>query len=202
MELLWSLRRKGLGVNEYTVINVLSAVSVEGKLCLGRQTLAVRQKEDTFPCGFILDDYIVCYLITTHGKCGSSDESIRVFSDVDKIIVIHLNAMLSTLVDADCHAGSVDPFRNMVDWKLEVDSITFSIILKACNAMTYLEQGRGIYSLACDSERAFSYASIDDLAAWNVMITGYAQHGGYNEAFELYDRMATARSAELYELYG
>ncbi|KAL4384813.1 hypothetical protein GQ457_15G009230 [Hibiscus cannabinus] len=68
---------------------------------------------------------------------------------------------------------------------------------------TWEEQGRGIYSLACKSEfhqvcfvetavidlyckcgsiggseRAFSYASADDLAAWNVMITGYAQHGG------------------------
>ncbi|KAK8500499.1 hypothetical protein V6N13_046897 [Hibiscus sabdariffa] len=309
-----SLHCKDLGVNEYTVINVLSAVSVEGLLCLGRQIQAVCQKEGylnvvfvcnalismynrcgkfddarcifddmvfrdsvswnsliagysdngyvscalemfsymrglnvevnpytvasilevasdlnslhlavqihshMIKCGFMLDDYVVSSLITTYGKCGSCDESRRVFSDVDKMTVMHLNAILSTLVNADCHAGSIDLFRNMVDTKLEVDSKTFSIILKACSGMTDLEQGRGIHSLALksgfhqdcyvetavidlyckcgnigDAERAFSYASTDNLAAWNAMITGYAQHGCYNEAFKLYDIMIVCR---------
>ncbi|KAK8481207.1 hypothetical protein V6N11_031058 [Hibiscus sabdariffa] len=128
-------------------------------------------------CGFILEDYAVCCLITTHGKCGSCDESIRVFSDVDKIIVIHLNAMLSTLVNPDCHAGSVDLFRNTVDSKLEVDNKTFSIILKACSADISGKRKRHLLpglSIG-DSERTSSYASVDNLAAWNALITGYAK---------------------------
>ncbi|XP_039022855.1 putative pentatricopeptide repeat-containing protein At3g15130 isoform X1 [Hibiscus syriacus] len=309
-----SLHCIGLGVNEYTMINVLSAVSAEGLVYLGRQIQAVCQKEGYFKvvfvgnalismynrcgklddarcifddmvfrdsvswnsliagylangyvsralgmfsymrghnvemnpytlssilevasdsnslhlvvqihshmikCGFMLDDYVVSSLITTYGKCGSFDESRRVFFDVDKMTAMHLNSMLSTLVNADCHADSVDLFRNMVDVKLEVDCNTFSIILKACSAMTNLEQGRNIHSLAIksgfhqdcyvetavidlyckcgnigDAERAFSYASTDNLAAWNAMITGYAQHGCYNEAFKLYDRMIVCR---------
>ena len=76
---------------------------------------------------------------------------------------------------------------------LEVDSKTFTIILKACSDMTDLEQGRGIHSLALksgfnhdcfaetavidlyckcgsigDTEKAFRYASIDNLSAWNA----------------------------------
>ncbi|MBA0621670.1 hypothetical protein Godav_007271 [Gossypium davidsonii] len=309
-----SLRRKGLGVNEYTMTNVLSAVAGEGLSCLGRQIQAVCQKEGylkvvfvgnalismyskcgkmddarcifddmvfqdsvswnsliagysdngfvslalkmfsdmrghnvevncytlasilevasdlnslhlavqinsyMIKCGFMSDDYVVSCLIATYGKCGSCNESRRVFSDVDKTSVMHLNAMLNTLVNADCHVDSLDLFRNTVDSKLEVDSKTFSIVLKACSAMTDLEQGRGIHSLALksgfhqdcfvetavidlcckcgnisDAERAFRYASVDNLAAWNAMITGYAQHGCYNEAFKLYDRMTVCR---------
>ncbi|MBA0744366.1 hypothetical protein Gogos_006993, partial [Gossypium gossypioides] len=309
-----SLRRKGLGVNEYTMTNVLSAVAGEGLSCLGRQIQAVCQKEGylkvvfvgnalismynkcgkmddarcifddmvfqdsvswnsliagysdngfvslalkmfsdmrghnvevncytlasilevasdsnsfhlavqihsyMIKCGFMSDDYVVSCLIATYGKCGSCNESRRVFSDVDKTSVMHLNAMLNTLVNADCHVDSLDLFRNTVDSKLEVDSKTFSIVLKACSAMTDLEQGRGIHSLALksgfhqdcfvetavidlcckcgnisDAERAFRYASVDNLAAWNAMITGYAQHGCYNEAFRLYDRMTVCR---------
>ncbi|KAK5777694.1 hypothetical protein PVK06_045661 [Gossypium arboreum] len=309
-----SLRRKGLGVNEYTMTNVLSAVAGEGLSCLGRQIQAVCQKEGylkvvfvgnalismynkcgkmddarcifdvmifqdsvswnsliagysdngfvslalkmfsdmrgpnvevncftlasilkvasdsnslhlavqmhsyMIKCGFMSDDYVMSCLIATYGKCGSCNESRRVFSDVDKTSVMHLNAMLNTLVNADCHVDSLDLFRNTVDSKLEVDSKTFSIVLKACSAMTDLEQGRGIHSLALksgfhqdcfvetavidlcckcgnisDAERAFRYASVDNLAAWNAMITGYAQHGCYNEAFRLYDRMTVCR---------
>ncbi|KAA3460143.1 pentatricopeptide repeat-containing protein [Gossypium australe] len=309
-----SLRRKGLGVNEYTMTNVLSGVAREGLSCLGRQIQAVCQKEGylkvvfvgnalismynkcgkmddarcifddmvfrdsvswnsliagysdngfvslalkmfsdmrghnvelncytltsilevasdsnslhltvqihsyMIKCGFRSDDYVVSCLIATYGKCGSCNESRRVFSDVDKTSVMHLNAMLNTLVNADCHVDSLDLFRNTVDSKLEVDSKTFSILLKACSAMTDLEQGRGIHSLALksgfhqdcfvetavidlcckcgnisDAERAFRYASVDNLAAWNAMITGYAQHGCYNEAFRLYDRMTVCR---------
>ncbi|XVE57936.1 hypothetical protein DITRI_Ditri04bG0129500 [Diplodiscus trichospermus] len=309
-----SLRHKGLGVNEYTIINVLSVVAGEGMLCLGKQIQTVCQKEGFLrvvfvgnalicmygkcgkmddarsifddmvfqdsvswnsliagysengfvsltlemfstmqvvsvevnsytlasilgavsdsnslhlvvqihshmvKCGFMLDDYVVSCLITTYGRCGSSDESIRVFSDIHKITVMHLNAMLTTLVNADCHADSLDFFRNAVISNIEVDSKTFSIILKACSAITDLEQGRGIQSLALksgfnhdcfvetavidlyckcgsigDAQKAFTCASIDNLAAWNAMITGYAQHGCYNEAFELYVRMTKSR---------
>ncbi|KAE8671603.1 putative Nuclear transport factor 2 family protein [Hibiscus syriacus] len=164
----------------------------------------------------MLDDYVVSSLITTYGKCGCFDESRRVFADIDETTVIHLNATLSTLVNADCHADSVDLFQNMVGLKLEVDCNTFSIVPKACSAMTDLEHGRNIHSLALKSgfhqdcyvetavidlycqcgnivnaEMTFSYLS--NLAAWNAMITGYAQHGCYNEAFELYDRMIVCR---------
>ena len=58
-------------------------------------------------CGLVVDDYVVSCLITTYGSFGSSDESRRVFSDIDNISVMHFNAVLSNLVNADCHADSV-----------------------------------------------------------------------------------------------
>ncbi|XWS61732.1 hypothetical protein CRYUN_Cryun07bG0151200 [Craigia yunnanensis] len=106
-------------------------------------------------------------LICMYGKCGkmdgaSTDESRRVFSDIDKISVMHLNAMLSTLI--------WNREEGFTPWLLNLDLIMIALIDLYCK--------RG---------------SIDNLAAWNAMITGYAQHGCYYEAFELYDRMTECR---------
>ncbi|XVF51433.1 hypothetical protein PTKIN_Ptkin04bG0185200 [Pterospermum kingtungense] len=212
-EMFSNMRDVNGEVNCYTLASILEAVSDSNSL-----HLAVQIHSYMFKCGFMLDDYVVSCLITTYGRCGSSDESRRVFSEIDEKKVLHLNAMLSTLINADSHAASVELFRNTVVSNLEVDSKAFSIILKACSAITDLEQGRRIHSLAlksgfnhdcfvetavidlyckcgiiADAEKAFTYASIDNLAAWNAMITGYAQHGFYNMAFELYDRMIESR---------
>ncbi|XVF13079.1 hypothetical protein REPUB_Repub08aG0177000 [Reevesia pubescens] len=208
-----NMRGFSVEVNCYTLASILEAVSDSNSLHLAMQMHSYMVK-----CGFMLDDYVVSCLITTYGRCGISDESRRVFSDIDRISVMHLNALLSTLVNADCHADGVDFFRNAMVSNLEVDGKTFSIILKACSAITDLEQGRRIHSLALksgfnhvcfvetavidlyckcgsvgDAEKAFRYASIDNLAAWNAIITGYAQHGRYNEAFEFYERMTECR---------
>ncbi|XP_022736318.1 pentatricopeptide repeat-containing protein At2g33680-like isoform X2 [Durio zibethinus] len=213
LKMFCNMRAFNVEVNCYTIASILEAVYDSNSLHLAMQIHSHMVK-----CGFMLDDYVVSCLITTYGSCGSSDESRRVFSDIDKISVMHLNAMLSSLVNADFHADSVDFFRNAVASSLELDSKTFNIILKTCSATTDLEQGRGIHSLALksgfnyncfvetavidlyckcgsigDAEKAFRYASSDNLAAWNAMITGYAQHGCYNEAFELYDRMTECR---------
>ncbi|EOY24832.1 Pentatricopeptide repeat superfamily protein, putative [Theobroma cacao] len=209
LEMFSNMRDFNVEVNCYTLASILEAVSDSNSLHLGMQIHSYMVK-----CGFMFDNYIMSCLITTYGRCGTTDESRRVFSEINNISVMHLNAMLSTLVNADCHVDSLDFFRNTVGSILEVDSKTFSIILKACSAMTDLEQGRGIHSLALksgfhhdcfvetavidlyckcgsigDAEKAFRYASMDNLAAWNAMITGYAQHGCYSEAFELYDKM-------------
>ncbi|XVF10550.1 hypothetical protein REPUB_Repub07fG0192200 [Reevesia pubescens] len=213
LEMFSNMHAFNIEVNCYTLASILEAVSDSNSL-----HLAMQIHSDLVKCGFMLDDYVLSCLITTYGRCGSSDESRRVFSDFDKISVMHFNAMLSTLVNADCHADSVDFFRNTAVSNLERDSKTFSIILKACSAITDLEQGRGIHSLVLksgfnhdcfvqtavidlyckcgsigDTKKAIRYASIDNLAAWNSMITGYAQHGCYNDAFELNDRMNECR---------
>ncbi|OMP11834.1 hypothetical protein COLO4_03660 [Corchorus olitorius] len=209
LEMFSNMRYFDVEVNSYTLASILEAVSDSNSL-----HLAMQMHSHMVKCGFVLDNYMVSCLIMAYGRCGSIDESRRIFSDIDKITVEHLNAMLSTLVDADCHSESLDFFQNKVGSILKVDSKTFSILLKACSAMTDLEQGRRIHSLALKSgfdndyfvetavidlyckcgsiasaEKAFSYASIGNLAAWNAMITGYAQHGLFNEAFELYDSM-------------
>ncbi|KAE8727299.1 hypothetical protein F3Y22_tig00005465pilonHSYRG00001 [Hibiscus syriacus] len=164
---------KRLGVNEYTMINVLSAVSAEGLVWeLDDARCIFDDMVLEFTDCWIFTDMVLeftnCWIspMNMHGlnvevniasilEVASDSSSLHLavqihsleksFADIDETTVIHLNAMLSTLVNADCHADSVDLFQNMV-------------------------------------EMTFSYLSTDNLAAWNAMITGYAQHGLLQEA--------------------
>ncbi|KAE8671604.1 putative Nuclear transport factor 2 family protein [Hibiscus syriacus] len=71
------LHCKGLGVNEYTMINVLSAVSAEGLVCLGRQIQAVCQKEGYFKVVFVGNA-----LISMYNRCGKLDDARCIFDDM------------------------------------------------------------------------------------------------------------------------
>ena len=164
--------------------------------------------------GFIVDDSMLSCLITAYGKCNMICESKRVYSDISQINVLHLNAMAATLVHAGCHADALKLFQT--GWRLhqEVDCITLSIVLKACGALTDLEYGRNIHSMALKSgmsqdnfvesavidvyckcgtvdeaAKTFMNVSKNNLVAWNAMVMGYAQHGCYHEVFELFNKM-------------
>uniref|UniRef100_A0A2N9HD66 Pentacotripeptide-repeat region of PRORP domain-containing protein n=1 Tax=Fagus sylvatica TaxID=28930 RepID=A0A2N9HD66_FAGSY len=165
-------------------------------------------------CGFMLDDSMVSCLIKTYGKCSGIDEVKEILSEIDKINVVHLNAMATAFVYSGCHAAALNLFCTSRISYLEVDSTIFSIVLKACGAMTDLVQGRVLHSLCLkfgfdqhsfvestvidmyckcgsigDAQKAFRITSKDNLAAWNAMIMGYAQHGLVREANDYLNSM-------------
>lgn len=209
LEVLSKMRDLSIQPNEYTLASILEVAASSYSV---KQAMQVHSH--MIKCGFMLDDSMVSCLITTYGKCGGVDESKEVFSEIDKINVVHLNAVATTFVNAGCHADALTLFHTSRSSYLEVDSIIFSIVLKACGVMTDLVQGRVIHSLCLkfgvhqdsfvestiidmyckcgsigDAEKAFRVISKDNLAAWNAMIMGYAQHGCFHEVSELFDKM-------------
>ncbi|GKU95220.1 hypothetical protein SLEP1_g8607 [Rubroshorea leprosula] len=194
--------------NNYTIASILEAVSDSNSLELAMQIHSYMIK-----CGFMLDNSTMSLLVTSYARCSGIDESKSVFSEISKINSVPLNAMASAFVHASCYADALDLFCSARNSNLEIDAATFTIALKACAAISDVEQARAIQSLAIklgfhqdcfvetavidvyckcgcmvDAEKAFTYAS-RNLAAWNAMITGYAQHGCYNGVFDLYNKM-------------
>ncbi|KAM7525791.1 hypothetical protein LguiA_015693 [Lonicera macranthoides] len=164
--------------------------------------------------GFISDDSMQCCLLTAYGKCNAIDESKRVFNEINKVESVHLNAMAGTFAHAGCHVDVLHLFQTRWNSSLEVDSITLSIVLKACGLLTDLDQGRVIHSLTLksglvidnfiasaiidvyckcgsldDAQKTFRNIAKDNLAAWNAMMMGYAQYGSYDEVCYLLDKM-------------
>ena len=113
-----------------------------------------------------------------------------------------------------CHADTLNMFYTSRRLYLEIDSTIFSIVVKACGALTDLVQGRVVHSLCLkfgfdqdtfvestvidiyckcgsigDAQKAFRITSRDNLAAWNAMIMGYAQHGCFHEVSEIFEKM-------------
>lgn len=209
LEVFFQMRDLSLQPNEYTLASILEVVSNFNSVMQAMQIHSHMIK-----CGFMLDDSMVSCLIKTYGKCSGIDEAKQILSEINKIDVVHLNAMATAFVYSGCHADALNLFCASRTLYLEVDSTIFSIVLKACGAMTDLVQGRVLHSLCLkfgfdqdsfvesavidmyckcgsigDAKKAFRITSKDNLAAWNAMIMGYAQHGCFHEVSEIFDKM-------------
>ncbi|XP_065858340.1 pentatricopeptide repeat-containing protein At2g13600-like [Euphorbia lathyris] len=194
----------------YTLASILEIASTMN--CIKK---AMQIHSHVIKCGFMSDDSMVSSLITAYGRCNHMDDSQRILTETDKVNLMNTNAMMSSLVRGGFYADAFDLFRNILRSSFEVDGKTFSVVLKACGAMTDIEQGRAIHSLSLksgfaqdryvesalvdiyckcgsirDAEKAFGSASTENLAAWNAMIIGYAQHGCYEKACNIFARMS------------
>lgn len=76
-ELFRVLHSRGLEVNEYTIINVLSAIGWPGMLKPGKQIQALCQK-----LGCLQVVSVGNLLIFMYGKCGQIGDAGRVFDDM------------------------------------------------------------------------------------------------------------------------
>ncbi|CAK9156590.1 unnamed protein product [Ilex paraguariensis] len=195
--------------NEYTLASMLEVISNSNSLEQAMQIHALMVK-----LRFLSDDCMLSCLITAYGKCNRIDESKRVFNEIDKVDKVHLNAMAAAFADAGYHADVLKLFQTRLNMSLEVDSVTFSIALKACGVLTDLGQARTIHSLALkygidmdsfigsaivdiyckcgsidDADNAFRNIAENNLAAWNAMMMGYAQSGHHHGVFDLFSRM-------------
>lgn len=195
--------------NKYTLASILDVMSHS---CSPRQAMQVHTLIIKF--GFESDNSMLSSLITSYGKCNGINESKKVFAEIDELNVLLTNAMAATSVYAKYLFDALELFQKSWRLSLEVDSTTFSIVLKACGLLTDLELGRTIHSLALragvyhdafvesavidayckcgsinDAQKAFKDISEDNLAAWNAMLMGYSQCGWFMEAFHLFKEM-------------
>ncbi|XP_038970799.1 pentatricopeptide repeat-containing protein At2g13600-like [Phoenix dactylifera] len=156
--------------------------------------------------GHIFDDCIATALITLYGKCGMIDESKQVFDEVDRRVLVHINKMASTFVQAGHHADAIKLFKRTRHMGMEVDNVSLSVVIKAYCAVSSIEQGRNMHSLALklgidrdsfvgsglidiyckcgslgEAIKVFEELPRSNLATWNAMLTGYAQHGCYDK---------------------
>lgn len=196
-------------INKYTLASVLGAAShsISPKQAMQIHSIIVK-------LGFLSDESMQTCLMTSYGKCNSITESKRLFSEIDRVNTVHLNAMLSTCIHASCHADVLKFFQARWNLCLAVDHVTFTMLFKACGFLTNLDHGKMIHSLVLklgmdknifiksavidayckcgsidDAEKAFKDKVQHNIAAWNAMMMGYAQCGRYHEVYNLLGTM-------------
>ncbi|XP_011629091.1 pentatricopeptide repeat-containing protein At4g39530 [Amborella trichopoda] len=165
--------------------------------------------------GFLLDNSIATCLITVYGKCSLVEKSRQVFYEIAMKETTSMNALVAAFVQASCFADALKLFQEMRNSLIAINQTTYSIVVKASTALTALDQGKQIHSLVLksgfendkfvgssiidmyckcgsinDAAKAFEKLAKSNVASWNAMITGYAQHGCYNEALWLFERMS------------
>lgn len=199
----------GVQPDEYTLANVLGAFSGPSFSVTVMQIHSFMIK-----VGLTSDGSMLSCLISSYGKCYSLDYAKRVLSAMKEISVGHLQVMAAAAITAGCPADALECCKSAVSLWSEIDSVTLSILFKACSALANLGQGRAIHCLAlksglccdrfvetaivdfyckcgciADAHNMFMDISSDNLAAWNAMIMGYAQHGSYHEVLDLFGKM-------------
>jgi len=195
--------------NQYTLASILRAVAGPSFSDIVMQMHALMIKT-----GLASDDTMISCLISSYGKCFVLDYAKRVFSAVRESNVGLLQVMAATAVSAGCPEEALECCKFAVSLWSEIDVVTLSIVLKACSSLTNLGLGRTIHCLVmksglqsdrfvetsivdfycksgsiADARNVFVDISSHNLAAWNAMIVGYAQHGCYEEVLDLFVKM-------------
>ncbi|KAF8027653.1 hypothetical protein BT93_E0533 [Corymbia citriodora subsp. variegata] len=196
--------------NNYALASILDLVAYSNLQEVAAQIHALMIK-----FGLMFDDSMVSALITAYGKCNRVDQSKKIFAKLGRIKALHLNSLLVTFISTGCHDDALVLFQRTWHSCIAVDSTTLSILLKACGALTDLEQGRTIHCLCIkngfdqdsfiesaivdvyckcgsinDAEKAYKNILRANLVARNAMMMGYAQHGCDREVMKLFHEMS------------
>jgi pentatricopeptide repeat protein len=206
ISLFYALQDDGFKPSKFIFLSVLKSISKLRNLPEGKDvhSRVIRR-------GFENDIVVGSSLIDMYGKCGSTFEAHRVFETLPNKNVVSWNAMITGYVQQKQTENALDLFMKLQREGIQPTKFTLSCILKACDN---IEQCEKIHdqviasALSCDivvgtalidtyakcggldhAHKAFNRLVEPDLACWNAIISGYAEHGHGFMAIELFEKM-------------
>ncbi|KAG6621486.1 hypothetical protein I3842_Q023600 [Carya illinoinensis] len=153
----------------------------------------------------ILDMYI---------KCGDMESAHVVFTQIPVPDDIAWTTMISGCVENGDEDRALSMYHQMRLSGVQPDEYTFATLVKATSCLTALEQGRQVHANVIKSDYTvdpfvgtslidmyakcgnigdayllFQRMNIRNIALWNAMLVGLAQHGNAKEALNLFETM-------------
>lgn len=209
LALFHQMLQQGERPNSVTFLGVLKACSrlqalEEGKL------VHIHINEN----GFIADTSVGNTLIDMYARCGSITRAVMVFNELPKQNVSTWNGIISGYVHHSNGWEALRYFRSLQSEGIEPNNVTFTSALKACCCVSAVRDGRLIHTtiVICDvaldivlrsalidfyakrgclddARRQYDDFPKHDLVHYNAMMTGYAQHGHFQETVGLFLQM-------------
>lgn len=209
MKYFLAMMRAGSRLNRITFMNILAAVSSLSLSEFNRQIHGLVIKHD------VADTAIENALLACYGKCGEIKECEKIFSRMSETRdEISWNSMISSYIHNDFLTNAMDLVWFMMQRGQRLDGFTFATVLSACASVATLERGMEVHGCAIracvESDLVIGSALIDmyskcgridyasrffnlmparNVYSWNSMISGYARHGYWDKALELFTRM-------------
>lgn len=198
-------RNHGLFPDGFTFGTVLTACGNLRRLRQGRE---VHTKVITYGlCGNVV---VESSLVDMYGKCGTVDDSRRVFDRMPKKNSVSWSALLGVYCQAGDFESVIKLFREME----ETDLYCFGTVLRACAGLAAVQHGKEVHcqyvrrsswrDVIVESALVNLYAKcgcidfarsvfmqmlVRNLITWNSMICGFAQNGQGEEALRIFDDM-------------
>jgi pentatricopeptide repeat protein len=202
---------EGVLPDEITISCVLSACA-----CLGRLDIGVKLHELANRTGFISYILVANTLIDMYSKCKCIDKALDVFHSIPNKNVISWTSIILGLRINNRSFEALIFFRQM-KLTLKPNFVTLISVLSACARIGALMCGKEIHAHALRTGVGFQdflpNALLDmyvrcgrmgpawnqfnthkqDVAAWNILLTGYAEQGQGAHAVELFQRMVGSK---------
>ncbi|KAJ7962912.1 Pentatricopeptide repeat-containing protein [Quillaja saponaria] len=201
------MQLEGIMPDEITLASVLCACSSLGNLDLG-----IKIHEFADRAGFISYTIVANTLIDMYSKCKLIDKALEVFHSIrDKNVITWTSIILGLRINNQCFEALIF-FRQMM-LRLKPNSVTLVSVLAACSRIGALMCGKEIHGHALRTGVGYDgflpnaildmyvrcgrmgpawnqfVLRYDDIAAWNILLTGYAERGQGALAVELFQKM-------------
>ena len=209
LELFWQMQDEGLKPVKATFSSILKACTSSAVLEEGKEVIAYILKS-----GYELDTGVGNALISMYAKSGSMTDARLVFDKMPIRDVVSWNRMIAGYAQNNLGGAALKFVRQMPEQDVAPNKFTFVSLLNACSSCSALEEGKRVHaevvkrktegdvhvgvalinmyakcgSLA-DAEVVFDNITEKNVATWNAMINGYAQHGLASKALEFFNRM-------------
>lgn len=153
-------------------------------------------------------------MISGYMKFGKVDLAEKLFKEMPIKNLVTWNAMIAGYVENSGAEGGLKLFRTMIGLGIRPNTSSLSSVLLGCSDLSALQLGKQVHQLVCksplcddttaltplismyckcgsleDARKLFLEIQCKDVVTWNVMISGYAQHGAGEKALCLFDEM-------------
>lgn len=201
--------RGEVGVNEFVLTSVLSALTVPELVVSGRQVHCLSVKN-----GLLCIVSVGNAVVTMYAKCGTLEDALRTFELLSDKNAITWSAMITGFSQSGDSEKALKLFSKMHFSRMAPSEYTLVAVLNACSDLGAAGQGKQVHSYlvklgfesqiyimtalvdmyaksSCilDARRGFDYLRAPDIVLWTSMIGGYVQNGENEVALSLYCKM-------------
>ncbi|XP_043695435.1 pentatricopeptide repeat-containing protein At4g21065-like [Telopea speciosissima] len=160
--------------------------------------------------GLGLNTVVATKLINLYSVCNYLPYAHFLFDGVPKYNVFLWNVLIRGYAWSGPHEAALSLYQHMLNSGLKPDNFTFPFVLKACSALSALQEGRDIHGhairMGCEFDIFVGAALIDmyakcgcvgsarqvfdkilvrDVVLWNSMLAAYSQNGHPANALQL-----------------
>ncbi|XP_031503747.1 pentatricopeptide repeat-containing protein At4g33170-like [Nymphaea colorata] len=209
LKLLIYMQKAGIGVNQFTLATAAKACSLLVLITEGRQLHAY-----TVKLGYESDLCVETGILDMYVNCGVTEDAYKLFSSMQERDEVAWTTMISGCVQNGDDDFALQLYYQMQRSGVIPDEYTFASLIKACSCLAALEQGKLMHANAIkmgidldnfvatamidmyakcgnidDAYCLFELMETDNVASWNAIIAGLAQHGHGEQALQLFETM-------------
>ncbi|KAL5756057.1 hypothetical protein ACOSQ2_020803 [Xanthoceras sorbifolium] len=163
-----------------------------------------------FQMGFGFNPFLATKIVNLYSVCGSLRNAHLLFDRIPKGNLFLWNVLIRAYAWCGPYEVAIDLYHRMNEYGLVPNNFTFPFVLKACSALSAIEEGRKIHedvirtkwekdvfvgaslidmyakcSFVESARQVFDTILVRDVVMWNSMIAAYGQNGLADESLEL-----------------